>query len=295
MDGYNLNIGAGKELSTNGKMENITEHYENHLADCYSWLFGGLEENVKKNRDFFLSHSLLPQNSSIAVDLGAGSGFQSIPLSQIGYKVTSIDQCVKLLNELKDNSNGLHISIYKDNILNFQSHCQNNIELCICMGDTITRLDSKEEIQDLFQKVYQSLAVNGKFVLTFRDMNELKGLDRFIPVRSDDNTIFTCFLEYDDEKINVHDLIYKRVANKWSLSRSSYQKTRVSLDWIKDELNSCGFQFDFVELRKGLITIIAKKDIHRTRPRQNSLVGLANGLAGREGAENAKILDRITG
>ncbi len=241
-------------------MASITEHYENHLADYYSWLFGGLEVNLKKNKDFFLLHSLLPQNTSIAVDLGAGSGFQSIPLSQIGYKVTSIDQCEKLLNELKSNSNDLHISVYKDNILNFQSHCQNNIELCICMGDTITHLDSKKEIQNLLQKVYQSLAVNGKFVLTFRDlMYELKGLDRFIPVRSDDNTIFTCFLEYDDEKINVHDLIYKRVANKWILSKSSYQKIRVSLDWIKDELNSCGFQFDFVEMKKGLITIIVKK------------------------------------
>lgn len=56
------------------------------------------------------------------------------------------------------------------------------------------------------------------------------------------------------------------VADKWSLSKSSYQKTRVPLDWIKDELNSCGFQFDFVELENGLITIIAKKIILQCLP-----------------------------
>ncbi len=51
-------LDVDKELSINGEMASITEHYENHLANCYSWLFGGLEVNVKMNKDFFLLHSL---------------------------------------------------------------------------------------------------------------------------------------------------------------------------------------------------------------------------------------------
>jgi len=47
---------------------------------------------------------------------------------------------------------------------------------------------------------------------TYRDLTkELEGLDRFIPVRSDDK-IMTCFLEYESaESVAVHDLIYTRV------------------------------------------------------------------------------------
>jgi len=60
--------------------------------------------------------------------------------------------------------------------------------------------------------VFNALHSGGVFVSTYRDLTkELEGLDRFIPVRSDDK-IMTCFLEYESaESVAVHDLIYTRV------------------------------------------------------------------------------------
>lgn len=241
-------------------MANVVEHYENHLSDSYSWLYGGLEFGVTENRAFFERHSLTPCGSRIAVDLGCGSGFQSIPLAQLGYSVIAIDQSEKLLNELRSNLQGLQIETIADDLINFRSYCPDQVELCVCMGDTLTHLDSLKKIQALFSEVYDSLENGGRFVLTFRDLtSELKQLDRFIPVRSDDNKIFTCFLEYEDESVKVHDLIYEKNRDTWSLKKSFYHKLRISVAWVQDILRQTKFSLDFFQCERGLVTIIASK------------------------------------
>ena len=241
-------------------MAKVTEHYENHLADYYSWLFGGIKSKTEENKIFFESHSILPRGSGIAVDLGSGSGFQSIPLANLGFDVNAVDLSEKLLNELNNNSEGLRIKTIRDDILNFQNHFVKNVDLVICMGDTLAHIDSKEKIKNLFHNVYNALENDGRFVLTFRDlMCELKELDRFIPVRSDDSIIFTCFLEYEKETVKVHDIIYERTEMGWNLKKSFYRKIRVSFDWTKKELEKEGFVTEFSNNEKGLITIIAKR------------------------------------
>jgi hypothetical protein len=80
------------------------------------------------------------------------------------------------------------------------------------MGDTLTHLASKADVRALFQDVFDALHSGGVFVITYRALTkELEGLDRFIPVRSDDSTIMTCFLEYESaESVVVHDPVYTR-------------------------------------------------------------------------------------
>ena len=227
-------------------MVNVIDHYENHLADDYSWLFGGIKVKTEENRIFFESHSIIPRSSGIAVDLGCGSGFQSIPLANIGFDVNAIDSSGKLLRELNNNSEGLTIKTIKDDILNFQNHLTKKIELVICMGDTITHIDSKEKIKNLFHNVSKTLENNGRFILTLRDlMHELTELDRFIPVKSDGSKIFTCFLEYQKETVKVHDIIYERIENGWNQKKSFYKKTRVPFNWAKEELEKEGFVIEF--------------------------------------------------
>ncbi|HMB44544.1 MAG TPA: hypothetical protein VKL21_01855 [Candidatus Methanoperedens sp.] len=72
-------------------MATVKEHYEKHIAQYYSWLFGDFNERVESNRHFFIENKLLPEKSETAIDLGAGSGFASVALAQIGYNVLAID------------------------------------------------------------------------------------------------------------------------------------------------------------------------------------------------------------
>ena len=239
-----------------------TEHYENHLADYYTWLYGGLASKVGENKAFFLSHDIVPRLSKYALDLGCGSGFQSIPLAQLGFNVISIDLSGKLLKELDEHKDNLSILAIKDSILNLEKHAPGNCELCVCMGDTLTHLDSFDEVINLFSSVSRTLEKNGQFILTFRDLTfELENLDRFIPVNQDSSKIFTCFLEYEDKKVKVHDLIYEKEGENWNLKKSFYWKLRISSDFVMEELKSAGFSITHTNSDSGFMTIIAKKII----------------------------------
>ena len=214
----------------------------------------------KKNAAFFNKYGISPRASKVAIDLGAGCGFQSIPLAKAGFSVTAVDINGKLLNELRNNSGTLAISTIQDDLINFDKYVTDKAELIVCMTDTLVHLESKDKVRSLFTKVVSSLEPGGKFIISFRDLSsELFELDRFIPVKSDENTVFTCFLEYEPDTVKVHDLIYKKNNDKWILIKSFYRKLRLSKDWVDSRLASVGFKDIASKVEHGLVTVIATK------------------------------------
>lgn len=240
-------------------MNTVKEHYDRILADVYSWMFGGFESGIAKNQKFFQQYNISPMGSGIAIDLGAGCGFQSIPLAQIGFFVTAVDLNQKLLNQLQENSGNVDLKIVRDDLINFDRYIDCQPELAVCMTDTILHLESPEKVISLFEKVFSALEDGGKFVITFRDLSEeLSELDRFIPIRSDDNIIFTCFLEYEPHTVKVHDLVYRK-ENNWQPNKSFYRKLRLSPQWIEDRLKEVGFERIKLQSDLGLVIAIAAK------------------------------------
>lgn len=241
-------------------MASVKDHYDNLLASYYSWINGGSELKFKENRKFFQSHDIHPSLSGVAVDLGAGSGFQSIPLAQSGFKVIAIDLSHDLLAELKAHAEGLSITTIEDNLLNFTAHIPRNIELIVCMGDTLTHLQALDEVQILLEDACQVLEDNGHLILGFRDLtSELKDLDRFIPVRSGSERIFTCFLEYEENHVKVHDIIHERAGERWVMKKSYFRKLRISPQWVNDCLLKSCFAIEDLSNDNGMITIHARK------------------------------------
>jgi 2-polyprenyl-3-methyl-5-hydroxy-6-metoxy-1,4-benzoquinol methylase len=236
-------------------------HYENVLGGVYSWMLGGFDVALARNRQFFDQHGISPRGSGIAVDLGAGCGFQSIPLAELGFEVTAIDLDAGLLDELRQNAGSLPIRAVEDDLTRVVEYAR-GAEIVVCMTDTLLHLDSRELVKRLFGDVQSVLEPGGRLILTFRDLTrELEGLDRFIPVRSDENTIFTCFLEFESGTVKVHDLVHRRGAAGWELAKSYYRKLRLSRGWVSEELANAGF--DPLESRadRGLVTTIAQKPL----------------------------------
>ena len=238
-------------------MATVKQHYAEVLAKVYSWMLGGFDRALGKNTEFFKKHNITPEKSKVAIDLGAGCGFQSIPLARMGFTVTAIDLDEKLLDELQANSGDLKIETVKDDLINFEQYV-NSTELIVCMTDTLLHLESKEKVSSLFRKVFTSLEDEGKFIITFRDLSqELSELDRFISLKSDEQTILTCFLEYEPDTVKVHDLLYKYDRGSWKLNKSFYRKLRLSPQWVDKNLKNVGFSQIESESNNGLVTIIA--------------------------------------
>ncbi|MGD9182284.1 MAG: class I SAM-dependent methyltransferase [Desulfobacterales bacterium] len=241
-------------------MASVCEHYENHLANYYAWILGGVNAKIKENQKFFTDHNIQPIRSGLAFDLGAGCGFQSVPLAQLGFRVVAMDLSAKLLAQLKENAKKLEIETICDDLSNFTDYDHGSIELVVCMGDTLTHMESLKKVQAFFDKVYSAVESGGRLVLSFRNLTvELRELDRFVPVKSDDRRIFTCFLEYEKDTVKVHDIIYEKKNTQWVLKKSYFRKLRISPDWTRNYLQSIGFSLEFDNEENGMITIIARK------------------------------------
>ncbi len=247
-------------------MSNIAEHYDLHLAEHYSWLFGGLPERTKENRAFFEKISL---KGARALDIGAGSGFQSIPLAQIGFHVTAVDLSAKLLDELSRNCGDLGLSRSVETVRADILQCivemnAQSFDACVCMGDTLTHLQSFGDVQRLMREASRVLAPDGRFVIALRDFTkELRGDDRFIPVRADEHTIFSCFLEYEGDHVRVYDVVHRLMPSSgestWEMRVSSYKKLRIAPDWLEKRAREAGFDVVSNGFVHGLVTIDLRK------------------------------------
>ena len=118
----------------------MQEHYARFLAGHYLWMSGGFEGNAETNRLFFATHGIVPRDTRVAIDLGAGPGFQAIPLARAGFTVHAVDLCRPLLDELADRSHGLPITVHAGDILDYSLWGGFLPELIVCMGDTLTHL-----------------------------------------------------------------------------------------------------------------------------------------------------------
>lgn len=234
------------------------EHYKNHLSHFYSWMFGDFDEMVKRQTNLFRSLKVQPCESKVAIDLGAGSGFQSLALLELGFIVHAVDFSKELLDELKSKNSKVetHLGDMKD--LSFAKEM--NPDLITCMGDTLTHLASKEEVLSLLSSIYELLAQSGKLILTFRDLSgSPSDLERFIPVKSDENRILTCFLEDEIDTVKVFDLLYEKSEEGWSLNKSFYRKIKLSSSWLKKEMEEIGYKVELSKLPNGMDCLMAIK------------------------------------
>jgi len=241
-------------------LTNAAEHYDRLLARHYTWMIGGIEAAVNRNRQFFSDNELGQGGGAHAIDLGAGSGAQSIALARLGYRVSAIDTSAVLLAELRTHSTDLTIETTCCDMREFKRHCDTSAKICVCMGDTLTHLSSRNEVSKLIGDIYTTLTVDGRFIVSFRDLSTpLTGLDRFLPVRSDADKIFTCMVERDDRGVIVHDLVHERKGAEWTLHKSAYRKIELPANWIIQTLNEQEFTVISVSTDRGLTTIIAEK------------------------------------
>lgn len=251
-------------------------HYESLLADRYTWLYGGFEAKAAESAAWFHEQGVVPKApSGRAADLGAGSGFQSIPLAEAGFGVDAVDLSATLLRELDSRAglpgiaeSGGSVRTIEADLVEFlqrdstPASTPGSYELLVCMGDTLPHLESFAAVEAFFEAARQKLEPGGRLILGFRDLSQsLVGLDRFIPVRSDGERIFTCFLEYDsDEHVIVHDLIYERgPADRWEFHKSCYRKLRVGPVWIAERLLRAGFRIAHENMAQGFMTLIAER------------------------------------
>ena len=243
-------------------MTSVSEHYENHLAPIYLWMAGGMDAALARGQAEVDAVCARPPAGHLAVDLGAGFGMHAIPLAKLGYFVLAVDSSATLLKAMLGHSGALPIKIVQDDLLSFKKHLEGPAALIFCMGDTLTHLADRQAVEGLFADVAESLNDGGSFIVTFRDYSaSLRGANRFIPVRNDTDRILTCFLEYEEDAVTVHDILHERGGPGWQQRVSAYRKLRLSVDWVTGALKSHGLEVQSDQGISGMVRVIANRPL----------------------------------
>jgi SAM-dependent methyltransferase len=250
---------CGREVG--GALGSVEEHYEGLLARHYTWMRGDFGSRAREYRSFFEQARISPRLGGKALDLGAGSGFQSAALADLGFEVLAVDSSEYLLEELRARAGERKVRPVLGDMRDSRAYADGGpFEVAVCMGDTLPHLRSHEEVEALFGDVRGALEDEGALILEFRDYTmELKGADRAIPVRMEDGRIMATFLEYEAERVNVHDMIFERDADGWwAMRKSAYAKLRLGAEAVLGLLERGGFRIVARGEEKGFTRIVAR-------------------------------------
>jgi SAM-dependent methyltransferase len=229
-------------------MNDAIRHYDELLAEHYSWMVGmPFEQKTAEQKTLLTELGFANGQHGAAIDLGCGPGYQAAALADLGFSpVIAIDTSKTLLDELAAYKGTRPVQPVLADLRQLARHVPSGgVGAITCMGDVLTHLESHQDVSGLLADAFDALAPGGRLVLTFRDMSQaLAGLDRFIPVQSDADRVMVCFLEYEPQTVVVHDLIHSRTDSGWDLRKSSYRKLRIDAEQVVRQLQALGFEID---------------------------------------------------
>lgn len=221
---------------------------------------GDLTQRVAEEKNV-LEKFLQEVRPGRALDLGCGHGIHTLALAELGMDVTAVDFSAILLRELQQNLGQHGIALVESDMVRYVQADMHQYDIITCMGDTITHLTSRDEVSLLIHQCSRLLNPEGTLCLSLRNYErELTGADRFIPVRSDNQQILTCLLEFHAEIVLVHDLLHLRSGSEWKLKASSYPKLRLNFDWLRSQLIQAGLTINKEHVVRGMHYLFCQKN-----------------------------------
>jgi SAM-dependent methyltransferase len=218
----------------------VQAHYNELLGPIYSWTLGDFEARSKGTAKLVGDLIGPEHHGKRALDLGCGTGVQTLALASLGFNVTGVDFSEEILKEYRQRTSGRDVSVLVADISDF--HAGNDFDVALCFGDTVSHLQTWEDIRGMFRCVYEALRPGGHFFLASRDHSRVyTGTDRFLLIHADETRSMICALDDEGTHVRVTDLISERKDGKASLRTSSYLKLRVSPDTLAVELRTAGF------------------------------------------------------
>src|SRR3712207_9478198 len=107
-------------------------------------MHGDYDSKVREYQCLFEQVGILPQSGGKALDLGSGSGFQSLALADLGFEVLAVDTSETLLRELRERAQGRRIRPVLGDLRDQETYAtEGAFEAAVCMGATLAHLDRK--------------------------------------------------------------------------------------------------------------------------------------------------------
>lgn len=205
------------------------------IAKVYDYIF----PKNRKQLDFIESIKKIEKDEKI-LDIGCATGNLTSLLLEKTVNCEAIDLDEELLYMAKNKN----INAKKLNMLHIdEEFSEGSFDRVISFGNTIVHLDSREEIELFFQKVYKVLKNNGKFIV------QIINYDRIInknikALPTIDNEVIKFIREYKltENKLKVEFITELTIKNEGQIIKNSINLLALKKDEIKTILEKVGFK-----------------------------------------------------
>lgn len=162
------------------------------IAKVYDYIF----PKNRKQLEFVESIKKISSEEKI-LDIGCATGNLTELLGEKIGNVVGIDLDKELLKEARikrPNLNFENMNMLKIN----EKFEENSFDRVVSFGNTLVHLDSREEVEEFFQKVYKTLKFNGFFIVQIINYNRVieKNIKN-LPTINNEKVKFVRDYEYD--------------------------------------------------------------------------------------------------
>jgi len=227
----------------------VEEHYESLLAARYTWMMGGAER-CASNAQALLDSITLP-SSGVALDLGSGPGYHAKVLAKRGYRVVAVDISESCLKELREDCAGLNVETVTGELTDRDRYSkQGPFAAILCVGDTLTHLNHRDDVSRLLDISFDLLAPRGVLLLEFREQRS-DAKNALFTTRAERDRIMQCQLQFEPERVWVTDVVHEWAGDRWHTLQSTYAKLRLSGDALVAKATAAGHTVKLDETRSG--------------------------------------------
>ncbi|MCX6157108.1 MAG: class I SAM-dependent methyltransferase [Ignavibacteriota bacterium] len=214
-------------------------------------------EKLVTNRTKALS-KFIKSEYKCAIDIGCGTGADSIALTNNGLSVTGYDTSLKMIQKAKLNAKERSLKIrFSDSLVqSISSINHSKYDLVVSLGNAVANIHPVI-LKKIFRKVYKLLRPGGSFIIQILNYNSIRKTNkRIVNITRGKESLFIRFYDFEKNKLNFnvlkvndndfHDYnlitteLYEHKGNelKTLLSRAGFSGIKLYSDLNKSKFNS---------------------------------------------------------
>ncbi|HEU5076272.1 MAG TPA: class I SAM-dependent methyltransferase, partial [Polyangiaceae bacterium] len=237
-------------------------HYDELLGGVYAWSVTSSGEPFERGKRWLEAHGLM--NATHYLDLGAGFGAHVLPLLAAGKQVTAVDFNAELLGQLAEAAGeapGLRLE-RAELIAYLEANSTDRWDVILCLGDTLTHLESTSAVRQLLASAARHLKPEGRLALSYRDSSAFsaEGVARFIPVARDRARVMYCLLEpIDATYLRVTDIVTEVTDDGLQTRLGEYLKLRLARATLIDWALGAGLGLESEDVEQGMTSLVFRR------------------------------------
>lgn len=197
-------------------------------------------------KEIFKKYSL-PENTGVIADIGCGTGNMTIPLAKAGYEMIGVDLSEEMLAIANEKSEKENLNILYINQDMRELELLDTVDGIISLCDSLNYITEKEELIEVFKRVYKYLEKKGLFVF---DLNTIYKFENILSDNSfcqtTENSAYTWENYYDSqERINEFytNFFVENSAGLYERYEEFHYEKGYTIDEITEMLEKAGLEF----------------------------------------------------